>query len=47
MKKMSIKKSLMSGYREERMQEDTVKNGPFSYTVFETCTEDAWKVSEL
>lgn len=22
----------MSGYREERMQEDTVKNGPFSYT---------------
>lgn len=46
-RKQQKKKKLMSSYREERMQEDTVKNGPFSYTVFETCNEDAREVSEL
>lgn len=35
------KKSLMPGYREERMREDTVGNGPFGYTASETCNEDA------
>lgn len=33
----------MPGYREERMQEDTVGNSPFSYTASETCNEDARK----
>lgn len=35
------KESLMPGYREERMQEDTVGNVPFGYTACETCNEDA------
>lgn len=39
------KKSLMPGYGEERMQEDTVGNGPFGYTASETYDEDAKKES--
>lgn len=32
------KKSLIPGYREERMQDDTVRNGPFGYVRL--CNED-------
>ncbi len=38
---MSKKKSLTLGYREERMQEDTVGNGLFSYIAGEICNKDA------
>lgn len=40
-KKKKKKESLMPGCREERMQEDTVGNGPFGYTASQTCNEDA------
>lgn len=45
MKKMSKRKSLMPGYREESMQEDTVGIGPFGYIASKTWNEDARKES--
>lgn len=37
--------SLVPGYREKMMQEDTVRNGTFSYMASETRNVDVWTVS--
>lgn len=34
----------MSGYREKMMQQDTVRNGTFSYMASETRNVDVWTV---
>lgn len=39
------KKSLMPGSREERMQEGTVRRGPFGYAASKTWNEDVLKES--
>lgn len=44
-KRENVKKKKKKVYREERMQADTVGNGPFGYTASKTCNEDARKES--